>query len=46
MRGAGVAVEVLDGGGQEGDPLLELRGERLLQQLPEAEDDSDDCHPL
>ena len=46
MRGAGVTVEVLDGGGQERDPLLELRRERLLQQLPEAEDHADDGHPL
>ena len=46
MRGAGVTVEVLDGGGQEGDPLLELRRERLLQQLPETEDHADDGHPL
>ena len=35
---AGVAVEVPDGGGEEGDPLLQLRGQRVLDQLAEAED--------
>ena len=37
---AGVAVEVLDGGGEEGDPLLQLVGESVLQELSEAEDNS------
>ena len=46
VRGAGVAVEVLDGRGQEGDPLLQLGGQRVLDQLPEAEDHPYDRHPL
>ena len=46
VRGAGVAVEVLDGRGQEGDPLLQLGGQRVLDELPEAEDHPDDRHPL
>ena len=41
-----MTMEVLDGRSQEGNPLLKLRGERLLQQLPEAEDHADDSHPL
>ena len=41
-----MTMEVLDGRSQEGNPLLKLRGERLLQQLPEAEDHPDDGHPL
>ena len=38
MRGAGMTVEVLDGGGEEGDPLLQLVGQSVLQEFPEAED--------
>ena len=41
-----MTMEVLDGRSQEGNPLLKLRGEGLLQQLPEAEDHPDDGHPL
>ena len=40
VRRPGMAVEVLDGGGQEGDPLLQLVGQRVLQQFSEAEDDA------
>ena len=35
---AAVGVEVLDGGGEEGDPLLQLLAQRVLDQLPETQD--------
>ena len=38
VRRPGVAVEVLDGGGEERDPLLQLIGERVLQKFSESED--------
>ena len=40
VRRPGVAVEVLDGGGEEGDSLLQLVGQRVLQEFSEAEDDA------
>ena len=40
VRRPGVAVEVLDGGGEEGDSLLQLVGQRVLQEFSEAKDDA------
>ena len=40
VRRPGMAVEVLDGGGEEGDSLLQLVGQRVLQEFSEAEDDA------